>query len=132
MEALKALRRYPSWPAVDNDAKHAAVRLAIARLQGAPAAEHHEDETAPVQSTRRPHSWDGVKPTAGNIRPALGSERYHTLLDRKTEHVERGIKAALAFKKWADSHKDQLDEDADLAAVFALSEDFRIQAMCLD
>lgn len=138
--AWRSLRNLKDWPAwAENDTKIEAVRRALARLTGKEEApedqtEIREDETEPVAAGPR-HSWDGVKPTGGNgKRPgmSINSDAYRTLLDRKTEHVERGIKAAVAFKKWVASHPHQLDEDADLAAVFALSEDFRIHAMCLD
>lgn len=136
--AWKSLRAARSWPAwADNDAKIEAVRQAIARLNGEEESETEvqEDETEPVERQRL-HSWDGVKPVSGGNgtarKPAIGSDRYNTLLDRKTEHVERGLKAAQALRAWVLKHPDALEDDAELAAAYALIEDFRIQALCLD
>ena len=155
-EAWKDLRACKDWPAgADNDLKMRAVRGAIARLRGeeeepeTEVQEDAEDDAETVESAGRgdlrspaaprPHSWDGVKPVAGGPgsnghgkRPAVGSDTYNTLLDRKTAHVERFIKASQALRSWALTHPAALEDDAELAAAYALLEDARIQALCLD
>lgn len=137
--AWKSLRGYAGWPAgTDNDAKAAGVKHTLAQFTG--AAEEEEAADADDAPAARPaHSWDGVKPVAGGGNGAArrgglkpGSDTYNTLLDRKTGHVERFIRAAGALRAWAAGHQPQIDDDAELRSALKLLEDARIQALCLD
>jgi hypothetical protein len=138
----RSLRAYAGWPAdLDADTKAAAVRAALARLNGeeeepvspAAAEESHEVEL-PAPALRR-HSWDGVQPVAGNgngHRPKPARTAPPTQADILAGHVERFIIAAETFRIWAGRHAETLEDDAELRGALDLLEEARRQALGSD